>query len=107
MKYSKTLNIWLVEDLVKSGKVKLQSGQVIKCGSSDNHFSIFDYATPHYIRAYHGRTIRHARGKYLAAKKMQQLAERCQLGLITAKVMQAGFKHAAKRYTPLEGVFTS
>ena len=102
MRFVKTVDLWANEDLIKAGKMKLQSGQVVRCGCDKaGCYSVFDYATPTYIRAFHGKTLRHARAKYLSVKSSEKLVKLCQSGKITPKVLQAGLDHSLRRFLPI------
>ena len=53
MKCLPTVNLWdaTIMAALRSGQLKLQSGQWVRCGS--DKLSRFAYATGSYIRAYH------------------------------------------------------
>ena len=68
MKYIKAIDLWTYGDAVRSGQLKLQSGQWIRLGP-DGQLSRFRRATKNYIEAFHGQTPKEASEKYLSFVK--------------------------------------
>lgn len=64
MKYIKAIDLWTYGDAVRSGQLRLQSGQWVRLGP-DGQLSRFRRATKNYIEAFHGATAKEAGEKYL------------------------------------------
>jgi hypothetical protein len=98
MKVSKTIIDFTsqIETGVMSGDVTLKSGQLIRlsCGS----VSVFDYAEPHYIRAYHGKNMEHAIRKFKSIKRCEKATDDCNQGKITLAQMHAILNRKPKKF---------
>jgi hypothetical protein len=100
--YKKIVDIWPITTAIMAGKIKLQSGQPIRCGCDKNGcISVFDYATPTYIRAFHGGNYRQARAKYLSVKRTERINTAAVAGKFPKHLIHAAHMHSMRMFQPI------
>lgn len=63
MRYQKTIQLWGIEDKLRSGEIKLQTGQWVQCGQGPK--SRFVSADEFSINVAHGNTTKEATKKFI------------------------------------------
>lgn len=79
MKYVKTIDLWQGsnEQMLRSGQLRLQSGQWVRCGN-DGAKSRFVRAHKHHITVIHGSTTAEANAKYKLYIQIHKERKACQ-----------------------------
>ena len=74
MQYQKTVELWGKEDALRSGELRLQSGQWVTCGGGTK--SRYHSASSHVIYCFHGGTTKQATAHYrqFVARRKEKLA---------------------------------